>query len=184
MMGLPLLHYGAIYADPPWRFETWSEKGSNRSADRHYATMSDAEIAALPIGHLASRDCVLFLWVLDCKIPAALTMIGRWGFEYVKVAFVWEKTDAQGGPRMSTGYWTRNGAELCLMATCGNPRPKSRGVRQVLRARPRQHSRKPDVFRTRIEQLVEGPYVELFARSRTPGWDAWGNQVEKFGDAA
>ena len=28
-----------------------------------------------------------------------------------------------------------------------------------------------------IENLLEGPYIELFARRKTKGWDAWGNEV-------
>ena len=32
----------------------------------------------------------------------------------------------------------------------------------------------------RIERFVEGPYIELFARTKRPGWDSWGNQTDKF----
>ena len=35
--------------------------------------------------------------------------------------------------------------------------------------------------RAEIEALYAGPYAELFARQRRPGWDAWGNEVDKFG---
>jgi hypothetical protein len=35
-----------IYADPPWRFHIYSEKGLERTPDQHYPTMSDEEIAA------------------------------------------------------------------------------------------------------------------------------------------
>jgi hypothetical protein len=38
----------------------------------------------------------------------------------------------------------------------------------------------PDQVRDRIERLVPGPYVELFARETKPGWDCWGNQPELF----
>jgi hypothetical protein len=46
----------------------------------------------------------------------------------------------------------------------------------------REHSRKPEVVHERIERLVEGPYLELFARASRPGWDAWGNQSGLFDD--
>ena len=39
------------------------------------------------------------------------------------------------------------------------------------------HSEKPTEIHARIERLVAGPYVELFARKPVPGWDAWGNEV-------
>lgn len=43
-----------------------------------------------------------------------------------------------------------------------------------------EHSRKPDEICNRIENLVGGPYLELFARSERPGWDSLGNEVGKF----
>jgi N6-adenosine-specific RNA methylase IME4 len=36
----------------------------------------------------------------------------------------------------------------------------------------------------RIERLVAGPYLELFARAPRTGWDVWGNQTDKFAEAA
>lgn len=48
----------------------------------------------------------------------------------------------------------------------------------------REHSRKPDGIHERIERLVAGPYLELFARQKRPGWDVWGNEVDKFKEAA
>lgn len=41
-----------------------------------------------------------------------------------------------------------------------------------------EHSKKPDVVRERIIELVgDLPRVELFARQTTEGWDCWGNEV-------
>ena len=41
------------------------------------------------------------------------------------------------------------------------------------------HSKKPDEAREKIVALMgDLPRVELFARQRVPGWDAWGNEVE------
>ena len=71
-------------------------------------------------------------------------------------------------------------AELCLLATTGSPKRLSRGVPQVIAEPIREHSRKPDCVYERIEALVDGPYLELFARQEYPGWDAWGNEVGKY----
>jgi N6-adenosine-specific RNA methylase IME4 len=62
--------------------------------------------------------------------------------------------------------------------------PKSRGVRQLIVEPLREHSRKPDRVRADIEAMFDGPYVELFARSQRPGWDSWGNETQKFEEAA
>lgn len=80
--GLKPGHYGAIYADPPWSYVTWSAKGTGRSAEQHYATMDEEEISNLPVSDLAADNCVLFLWVTWPMLPQALRTIAAWGFDY------------------------------------------------------------------------------------------------------
>lgn len=191
-------HYGVILADPPWQFDSlWggrpkkTEAGyASRAVEAHYETMSIAEIAALPVGDLAARDCVLFLWTCWPVLQRSLPVIDAWGFTYKTCAFSWMKADPyrlfadDATPFAGLGYWTRANTEPCLLATRGRPRRLHADVRQGIIAPRRQHSRKPDGIHARIERLVAGPYVELFARERRAGWDAWGNQVGKFGAAA
>ena len=55
--------YQVIYADPPWAYRVWSKKGSGRSAESHYPTMSMEEIENLPVWELADENCALFLWI-------------------------------------------------------------------------------------------------------------------------
>jgi N6-adenosine-specific RNA methylase IME4 len=83
--------FRTIQADPPWKFETWSEKGKGRSAERHYPSMSDDDIKALPVAELAAEDCILFLWTTGPKLPAALDVIKAWGFKYQTIGFNWAK---------------------------------------------------------------------------------------------
>lgn len=40
------------------------------------------------------------------------------------------------------------------------------------------HSRKPEDVQDRIEQLFDGPYVELFARRQRSGWLCLGNEID------
>ena len=79
-------------------------------------------------------------------------------------------------PQMGMGYWTRSNAEFVLLATRGKPKRLHANVSQIVIEPRRQHSRKPDLY-GRIERLVAGPYVELFARQTRPGWDCWGDQT-------
>lgn len=188
-VGLTPLSYPVVLADPPWRFEVWSGDGArdlkgNRSADKHYDTMPLDEIAAMPVGHLLRGDGALFLWILDSQLPAALDLIKHWGLVYKKIAFIWTKATKNGRPYLSTGYWSRNGAEVCLMATTGRPHRLDKGVAQVFHGPATEHSRKPEEFSIRIERLIGGPYCELFARRRRPGWSCWGRELGKFEDAA
>jgi len=188
---LPRGHYGALLADPPWRFEVWSgdtpvkKRGSTpyTAEDVHYETMTMREIARLPVDDLAAPDCVLFMWACWPSIPDALKVIDAWGFTYKTCAFSWMKGDPyklfadEQTPSMGLGYWTRANTEPCLLASRGKPKRVAADVRQGIISPRREHSRKPDEVHGRIERLVAGPYLELFARQRRPGWDAWGNEV-------
>ena len=51
---------------------------------------------------------------------------------------------------------------------------------RLLIAPRREHSRKPDETYERIERLLPGPYLELFARQSRPGWDGLGDQSALF----
>lgn len=178
---LPKRHFGAILVDPPWHFEVWSlPKDGGRHAARHYKTMPIAEIYALPVVELAARDCVLFLWVTWPMLQQGLKAIGSWGFKYKTCAFAWIKAD-DGKVWAGTGYWTRANSEVCLLATRGQPKRINADVRQAIIEPRREHSRKPDVIHNRIERLVSGPYLELFARAPRSGWTVWGNETDKFG---
>lgn len=201
---LPRNHFRVIYADPPWRFKTWSPKGRDRCPDapmtrnqsrqnrpeRHYATMALEDIKALPVASLGARDCVLLLWAVDSMLQQALDVGAAWGFEYKTVGFYWIKLRREGSTRhllheepghklfpMGTGYWTRSNPEQCLLFTKGKPKRTSAAVRKLVISPRREHSRKPDEIHDRIEALVDGPYLELFARRRHPGWVSWGNEV-------
>lgn len=178
--------YGALYLDPPWSFKTYSGKQAtpHRCAEDHYSTMSLKDIQALPIDDWAAQDCALFMWCVDSHIDVAIDTIRAYGFQYKTKAFTWVKTAKSGDPRIGMGYWTRKSAEICLLATKGKPKRKSKGVREVLLQPRREHSRKPDDFYGRIEALVDGPYLEVFARQAWPGWDQIGDQTDKFEVAA
>ena len=76
------------------------------------------------------------------------------------------------------GYWTRANAELCIIATKGSPKRQSKSVHQVIMSPIEQHSKKPDITRDRIVELMgDVPRIELFARQKTEGWDVWGNEA-------
>lgn len=187
---LPKGHYGAILADPPWGFKVWSgpeKKVASRGTVAPYKTMEMDELRSLPVRDLAATDCTLFMWIVWPTMPEALKLIEAWGFVYKTCGFTWMKADQyrlfalEEDVRMGLGYWTRANSEVCLLATKGKPKRQSAEVRQGIIEPIRQHSRKPDCVHERIERLVAGPYLELFARQQRPGWDCWGNETDKFG---
>jgi N6-adenosine-specific RNA methylase IME4 len=113
-------------------------------------------------------------------LDVAIDLIRGWDFKYKTRAFDCVKTTKAGIPGMGMGYWTRKASETCLLATRGKVTRKDKGVRQVHMEQRREHSRKPDEFYGRIEALVDGPYLEMFARQRWPGWNQWGDQADMF----
>ena len=118
--------------------------------------MSLEDIKALPVHLLAAKDCTLFLWVTFPLLKEAWPVLDAWGFTYKSVAFVWVKLNRKASTLFTgMGYWTRANAEICLLAT-----------------------KKPEEARSRIVRLMgDVPRIELFARSRAPGWDVWGNEA-------
>ena len=170
--------YNIIYADPPWSFKTFSDKGKDRSPENHYGVMSLKDICNLPIDNIADDNSVLLIWVVDPLLDKAFEVIKAWGFKFKTVAFTWAKTNkTKPGFFTGLGYWTRGNPEMCLLATKGRPKRKSKSVNQLIISQRQKHSQKPLIHKD-IEDLVDGPYIELFARAKPrPGWDYWGNEV-------
>ena len=177
--------FGTILVDPPWRFANRTGKiaPEHRRLSR-YATMTVAEIAALPVGEIVALTAHLYLWVPNALLPFGLQVMEAWGFQY-KTNVVWHKLRKDGGSDgRGVGFYFRNVTELILFGVRGkNARTLSPGRRQVnyIGTRKREHSRKPDEQYAIIEACSPGPYLELFSRGKCRGWAAWGNEaVERY----
>jgi N6-adenosine-specific RNA methylase IME4 len=117
------------------------------------------------------------------------------GFRFRTVAFYWVKTSVGTEIGKSCvvnlrgrvfpiglGYYTRANPEQCWLFTRGKNQPfvQDHGIEKLVLAERRRHSEKPREVHTRIERLIpcaDGKRLELFARSRVPGWVAWGDEV-------
>lgn len=160
--------FGTILADPPW--DVPSQKGS-KGAGRHYSLMPIDEIAALPISRLAADDAHLWLWVTNADWREQISVMDAWGFTY-RACLTWIK------PRMGMGWYLRNQTEHLLLGVRGRAPMRFRGQGSWMYAPLQEHSHKPEEQFAVIERCSPGPYLELFARRRRPGWSAWGNEVE------
>lgn len=174
--------YNIIYADPPWQNTLGSKHGKKNNA--HYPYMTLQEIINLPIQEITDNNCALFLWVTFPELKDGLVVMEEWGFKYKTCAFVWVKSNKRNtdptvfDPFLGLGGWSRSNAEICLLGFKGKLTRKSAKVRQIIYSPIEAHSKKPDETRDRIIQLCgDLPRVELFARQKTDGWDAWGNEV-------
>lgn len=191
------MRYPVILADPPVPFETWGKRPGgvdSRTADAHYNVMTWQELFGLgeSIRAVAADDCVLFLWLCQPLLRETLAMARRWGFRYKTKAFAWCKTYlAASSFFVGMGYWTRANTEDVLLFTRGAPQRASKSVYQLFATLERtpyqvpavvapmtRHSEKPEEVQDRIERLVDGPYLELFARRRRAGWTCLGNELD------
>lgn len=189
--------YNVIYADPPWTYDNKKTGGSMESgAEAHYITMTNADIAAMPIKSLCEKDAICFMWATVPLMPEALFTLSSWGFEY-KTMLTWRKIMSQG-----LGYWFRGQCEHLLVGTKGSPKAFRQQVcnyyestydllnDHVHQQKVGKHSQKPQYFRDLISKAVQVSFdnpkkLELFARSREgmfsdyeyEGWDVYGNQV-------
>jgi N6-adenosine-specific RNA methylase IME4 len=173
-----------IYADPPWAY---SDRNCNGAAEQQYRTMPLPDLCALPVSSLAAKDAVLFMWGTYPLIKDMLDVGAAWGFQYKSIAFQWVKRYAKSGdPFFGLGRWTRGNTEGCFLFTRGKPKRVSASVSQlvdslepeILDAPIGRHSRKPDIVRERIIELMgDLPAIELFAREQAAGWECFGNQV-------
>jgi len=165
-----------IYADPPWKFEIYSEKGLERTPDQHYATLSDEEIIdfkvrGLGVSDIAHEDAALFLWCTSSNVHRALAIMEAWDFDF-KASAVWVKD--KGG----LGLIFRNWHEILLYGTRGKmPGPQYQPPSAFKYPRGK-HSAKPPEIRKEIEKMYpdfdKATRLELFARGKIEGWSTYG----------
>lgn len=171
--------YNIIYADPPWAYKDKALSG-NRGACCKYPVMDTKYICNFPVKQIAADDAILFMWVTMPKLNECFDLIKAWGFEYKTCGFVWIKKNKKSDSLFwGMGRWTRANAEICLIATKGNPKRQAANVHSVVMTPIEEHSKKPSEIRDRIVQLCgDLPRIELFARQCVDGWDCWGNEVD------
>lgn len=174
--------FSTILADPPWQFQNRTGKmAPEHKRLMRYPTMKVQDIADLPISDFAAENCHLYLWVPNALLREGLDVMEAWGFTY-KTNLIWFKTRKDGGPDgRGVGFYFRNVTEVLLFGIRGRKRTLEPGRRQVniIQARKREHSRKPDDAFDVIESCSPGPYLELFARHPRPDWVQWGNEIRQ-----
>jgi N6-adenosine-specific RNA methylase IME4 len=158
--------YCTILADPPWNVFQRGPAG----AARYYPLMSVDTICALRVEQYCAADAHLWLWVTNASLPIGKTVMEAWGFAY-RSCLTWIK------PRYGMGPYLRNQTEHLLLGTRGKAPVLFHGQGTWFYAPLQEHSHKPEEQYAIIERCSPGPYLELFARRKQPGWDAWGNEV-------
>ncbi len=162
-----------VVADPPWSpslGSTWATAKTDKARpQKHYQTISLAEIEDhRPV---TEKQAHLYLWTLGQHVDWGYRVARVWGFEPVQM-LTWAK------PGLGVGRFQCNSEHVIVArkgTRHGNPFGPSGGT---WFSWPRgRHSEKPAEFFALVERMSPGPYLEMYARTRRPGWNAWGNEV-------
>ena len=181
--------FAAVLCDPPWRFSNRTGKIAPEHRRLHrYSTMPLDEVKALPVAEISAPTAHLYLWVPTSLIPEGLAVMAAWNFQY-KTSLIWHKIRKDGGSDgRCCGFYFRTVSEIILFGTRGKKaRTLAPGRSRVnlIAARTRGHSVKPDELHPIIESCSPGPFIELFARGAPrSGWSAWGDEAEQIPMAA
>lgn len=175
--------FNTILLDPPWPYERTTGQGV---ANTQYRLMTWDDLHALgPLLHqVAAPNCAIFLWTCPPLFMETADTVRAWGFRYITKAFCWVKTVKNGAIWYGVGSYTASNTEDVWLLSNGTPERQARNVSQVVPTHdgviaPRgRHSQKPEAIQDRIERLCAGPYLEIFARRRRPGWTCVGNELD------
>jgi site-specific DNA-methyltransferase (adenine-specific) len=172
------MKYRTIVIDPPWKFgEHGMEMPMQGGILKHsppYNVMSDEEIARFPINKFAEENCGLFMWTTHTKLHVALDIIENWKFKY-HVLLSWDK---KGGMNW-LGFYRRT--ELVIFAYRGKfniDKGVGSYIPTLFGEKAKGHSEKPDCFYSFLRERTPEPRIDIFARKRHYGFDAYGDEVE------
>lgn len=190
------MKFKTIIADPPWKYrdKVNSETSKHvhqfgygadkirgrRGAEGYYPTMTMDDILKMPIQSLAEDNAHLYLWTTNAFMVEGHQVCKAWGFT-PRTILTWTKGRLEGSRlilQIGMGSYLRNVTEHVIFAVRGKLRCKVKDEDTFLLAPRGKHSQKPDEFFQLVERCSDGPFLELFARSKRPGWMSWGNEVK------
>ena len=179
-------HYKCIVVDPPWDLKFGGPKLSYPDQKRKldYSTMTPPEISELPIGEWAADNSFLWLWATNGRsysskkpiLVEAFELMEKWGFRYYTL-LTWNK--AQGVCPFGPYIITTEHILFGYKGKCGFSKNIMGKMKTEFYAKRGEHSEKPKLFYENIEQYFDSPRLDVFARKRHSGFDAWGNEVEE-----
>lgn len=163
-----------LVVDPPWLFGD-PLPGKNRGASKNYACLTVEQLCAFELPP-TEPDAFLFLWRVSSQVEEAYRVLRAWGW-VPKTEIVWKKKTVRGMRHFGMGRIVRAEHETCIVATRGRPQRKVANIRSVIEAPVGAHSAKPEAFYDLVEALAPGPYFDVFARRKRPGWTCVGDEA-------
>jgi N6-adenosine-specific RNA methylase IME4 len=181
----PERKYRTIVADPPWgsvlraprRFDGYE------NSQNTYPTMTNEEIAGLPVGFWAQERAHLWLWCLNLNVSEAEKVARAWGFE-PRGLVTWVKGRIEGGgliQHIGLGHYLRTSTEQVVFAVRDSLPLKVSDVPTAFIAPRGQHSEKPAAFYDMVLRASHAPFLDVFARKQRFMFDTFGDEAFNFG---
>ena len=164
--------YQTVVIDPPWLLAPFGpEKRADFAPD--YEMMPFDHIEALPIADVLDKDAMVFLWTVNRYLPRAYDLLSAWGLTYT-FTMAWVKP---GGVKSPTSPMFNT--EWVVVGKKGHPTFVDTKAFKTGNAWPRRgHSVKPEEFYELLRRVTPEPRLDIFARRRIAGFDAWGNELD------
>lgn len=168
------MKYNTIVIDPPWKLRIAKRKVRPNQQTFPYKTMSLKEIEEFPIDNFANNECHLFLWTTQKYLKSAFDIIEKWKFNF-HIVITWDKMSGM----CLFGFQRRT--EFIIYAYRGKIKifQKRKSFPTVIKEKSKGHSIKPEIFYKFVRDYFPKPRIDIFARKRHEGFDAWGDEVEK-----
>lgn len=149
--------------------------------------MKDEELIEMKeyISSISSDNCIMFMWATMPRLDFAIELMKHWWFDYKTIWFTRVKLNKDWTYRVNPWYYTASNVELVLIGIKWKNnwrfKPNKTMINQIVATSIREHSRKPDEVRDRINLMYPDlNKIELFARTKVQGRDARWNEVDKF----
>ena len=167
----PTKKYDTILIDPPWEIKKIKRKVRPNQVEMDYDFLPIDVIRDLPIKSISEDNAVCFLWTIQKMLPYAFDILKHWGFKYQRT-ITWDKSNGM----CLFGFHHRT--EFLLFGYRGKLEmyPKRKAFPTLITAKSRRHSEKPAIIRELIKPFGKNR-IELFARNRAEGFDAWGDEL-------
>ena len=178
---MPSLRYKTMVIDPPWPMKKIEREVRPNQVEFDYPTMDYEALRAfrVKVALLASDNCHVFMWTTQRFLPMALRLFEDYEIKYV-LTMVWHKT----GGFQPVGLPQYN-CEFVLYGRIGTPEFIDTKAFDCCFEAPRtEHSRKPDKFYDLVRRVTPDGRIDVFSREKRDGFDQFGNEPMKFGEAA
>jgi len=173
------MKYNTVVIDFPWPISLTGKQKTrpNRREKLPYKTMSVEEIEEFPLNEFANNGTHVYIWSTNKTLPDTFKILESLGVHY-HLVLPWVKPSG-----ITPCFAYKFASEFLILGFYGRPMQPFTGKGKLnwIRAPPKRdgHSTKPDEMYELIKEMSPSPRIDLFARKRHDGFDAWGDQAEK-----